>query len=63
MEISFNPFYIKLQHWYKPVGIFLITIGLMIYAIGEYRNGYRKGIGDAYKITQDVIKDKCSKQC
>ena len=43
-EFSFNPFYIKVHTWWRPVGFFLILLGIEIITQGEYYRGLKDGI-------------------
>lgn len=42
-EFSFNPFYIKVHTWWRPVGFFLIMLGIEVISQGEYYKGLKEG--------------------
>lgn len=55
-EFSFNPFYIKVHTWWRPVGFFLIMLGIEVISQGEYYKGLKDGKEKANNIFENVLK-------
>ena len=55
-QITFKPFSISLPYWHRAISIFLISIGIWLYNIGEYRKGYEAGIEKTIKYIEDKSK-------
>lgn len=56
-EFSFNPFYIKVHTWWRPVGFFLIMLGIEVITQGEYFKGLKDGREKANDTFKEVLKD------
>lgn len=42
-EISLSPFKIKILEWWKPLGIFFMILGFIIYIVGSNQKSYKDG--------------------
>ena len=43
LEVSFNPFIIRLNAWQNLVGYILVFLAFLFLNLGAYRNGYELG--------------------
>lgn len=58
-EISFNPFYIRMNDWLQGVGCLLITVGVVMIQIDARRIGYKEAQEDVSELLEDrLLKDK-----
>lgn len=48
-EISFNPFNIQIQCWWKGLGAVLIIIGVVLITSANLKEGYEDGYKEGYK--------------
>ena len=56
--ITFKPFSISLPGWYKPVGIILFVLAMVVYATGEHARGYKQGFDDGVKKCIEILEKK-----
>ena len=43
LEVSFSPFYVRLNNWESLVGYILVFLAFLFMNLGAYRNGYELG--------------------
>lgn len=55
LTITFKPFSISLPGWYKPVGILLFWLSMVVYATGEHARGYKQGFDDGVKKCIEIF--------
>lgn len=58
LEISFNPFSIRLPMWHRVVAVLLFSAAIAFWSIGERRYAYSKGLKRGMEITFEQIKEK-----
>ena len=58
LKITFNPFTVTLDEWYRPVSILLMCLALEVYSLGKRSEGYKKGLERGSEITIELIKNK-----
>ena len=61
-EISFNPFYIRLEGWMSVVGYILIGIGLGFLSYDSYDRGRCKGFEEGVDHVVQYAKEKMEEQ-
>lgn len=57
MTITINPFTIRIEKWWIPVGFILMLTGFIIYVNGERKQGYKEGVAN----TLNIIKKELNK--
>lgn len=57
-EISFSPFKIKINEWWKPVGYIIMLIGFIIYTVGSNKKSFNDGWN---KAKNEIINGKIRK--
>ena len=61
-EISFNPFYIRMEGWMSVLGYILIGIGLGFLSFDSYNRGRDKGYEEGVEHVVQYAKEKMEKQ-
>ena len=56
-EISFSPFYIRMEGWQNVVGLLLLLIGFAFIGSDFKQRTYYKGFEDGVEYTLEKIKD------
>lgn len=56
LEISFNPFRIRLNAWEDLVGYILVFLGFLFMNFSAYGNGYKKGLKRGSEIVIEILK-------
>ena len=57
-EISFNPFYVRMEGWMSVVGYVLIGIGLGFLSFDSYDRGRDKGFKEGVEHVVQYAKEK-----
>lgn len=60
-EISFNPFYIRMDGWMNVVGYLLICVGLGFLTIDSYDRGRHKGFKEGVDHVVQYAEEKMKK--
>lgn len=61
-EISFSPFYIRMDGWMNVVGYLLIGIGLGFLGFDSYERGRQRGQEDAIECVEEYVKKNKEEQ-
>lgn len=55
-EISFSPFYIRMEGWQNVVGWLFLLVGIGFLCNDARQEGYDKGLRDVYDMMEEVNK-------
>lgn len=55
VEISFNPFYIRMDGWMNMVGYLLISIGIGFLGYDFYRKGLEEGLEKGFEEGSEFV--------
>ena len=55
MTITINPFTIRVEKWWVPVGFILMLTGFIIYVNGERKHGFKEGVNNTLNIIKKEI--------
>lgn len=61
-EISFSPFYIRMEGWMNVVGYLLIGAGLGFLGYDSYRRGLEKGFEEGSEFVIQYAKEKMEEE-
>ena len=56
IKITFSPFNIEFPYWHRALGLFIVVAGIMVYSLGEYATGYKKGLNKGVDMTIEQFK-------
>lgn len=55
MTITINPFTVRIEKWWVPVGFILMLTGFIIYVNGERKQGFKEGVNNTLNIIKKEI--------
>lgn len=58
IKITLNPFYISFPGWHYVLGVFIVILGMQLFAFGQYRIGYENGNDAAIETFQRVLSER-----
>ena len=58
LEVSFNPFRIRLNAWQDLVGYILVFAGFLFMNFSAYGSGYKKGLKRGSEIVIEILKER-----
>ena len=56
-SMSFSPFKISIPFWYKSVAIVLLVAAVALYTIGQYTEGYEKGLKRGQELVFEALEE------
>ena len=58
LSITIKPFSLNLPYWHRSLGVLLWILGLILFNVGEYATGYKKGLDNGAEIGKKVVIEK-----